>query len=64
MLNLPMMGMSRAVFSSGKWSPALADRDQSIKTPDTSEPLARLRKFRGRLPAKFRFNRLEAHEQD
>jgi len=32
------------------------------KTPDNLELLARLRKFRGRLPEGFRFDRLEAHE--
>ena len=34
------------------------------RTPDNRELLARLRKFRGRLPGGFRFDRLEAHEQD
>ena len=34
------------------------------KKPGASELLARLRKFRGRLPADFKFDRLEAHEQD
>ena len=34
------------------------------KTPDTRELVARLRKFRGRLPKGFRFDRLEAHERD
>ena len=34
------------------------------KTPDTRELLARLRRFRGRLPDGFRFDRLEAHERD
>ena len=34
------------------------------RTPDTRELLARLRKFRGRLPKGFRFDRLEAHERD
>jgi len=33
------------------------------KTPDNLELLARLRKFRGRLPDGFRFDRLEAHER-
>jgi antitoxin MazE len=33
------------------------------KAPGTRELLARLRKFRGRLPADFRFDRLEAHER-
>jgi antitoxin MazE len=31
--------------------------------PGARELLARLRKFRGRLPADFRFDRLEAHER-
>ncbi len=34
------------------------------KKPSNLELLARLRKFRGRLPADFKFDRLEAHEQD
>ncbi len=34
------------------------------KTPNNLELLARLRKFRGRLPDGFRFDRLEAHERD
>ncbi len=33
------------------------------KTPEIRELLARLRKYRGRLPADFKFNRLEAHER-
>ncbi len=33
------------------------------KTPDQRELLARLRKYRGRLPKGFRFDRLEAHER-
>ena len=33
------------------------------KYPDNKELLARLRKFRGRLPEGFRFDRLEAHER-
>jgi antitoxin MazE len=33
------------------------------KTPDRRELLARLRKYRGRLPKGFRFDRLEAHER-
>ena len=33
------------------------------KTPTPKELLARLRKYRGRLPADFRFDRLEAHER-
>ena len=34
------------------------------KKPGAAELLARLRKFRGRLPADFKFDRLEAHGQD
>ena len=34
------------------------------KSPDSRELLARLRKFRGRLPEGFLFDRLEAHERD
>ena len=33
------------------------------KKPGAREVLARLRKFRGRLPADFRFDRLEANER-
>jgi antitoxin MazE len=33
------------------------------KTPDAAEVLARLRQFRGRLPAGFKFDRLEANER-
>lgn len=33
------------------------------KTPEARELLARLRKYRGRLPADFKFDRLEAHER-
>ncbi len=33
------------------------------RAPGRAELLARLRKFRGRLPAGFRFDRLEAHER-
>ena len=33
------------------------------KAPDARELLARLRKDRGRLPADFKFDRLEAHER-
>ncbi len=36
---------------------------QVAKAPGTRELLARLRKFRGRLPATFRFDRLEANER-
>ena len=34
------------------------------KSPDRRELLARLRRFRGRLPEGFVFDRLEAHERD
>ena len=33
------------------------------KVPDSRDLLARLRKYRGRLPDGFRFDRLEAHER-
>jgi antitoxin MazE len=33
------------------------------KMPDQRELLARLRKYRGRLPKGFRFDRLETHER-
>lgn len=33
------------------------------KAPNKSELLARLRKYRGRLPATFKFDRLEANER-
>lgn len=33
------------------------------KAPGRRELLARLRKYRGRLPADFKFDRLEAHER-
>lgn len=33
------------------------------KSPSAGEVLARLRKFRGRLPAGFKFDRLEANER-
>ena len=33
------------------------------KTPAADDLIARLRKHRGRLPADFRFDRLEAHER-
>lgn len=33
------------------------------KAPEAAEVLARLRRFRGRLPAGFKFDRLEAHER-
>jgi antitoxin MazE len=33
------------------------------KAPTARELLTRLRKYRGRLPASFKFDRLEAHER-
>ena len=33
------------------------------KRPGTRELLERLRRFRGRIPADFKFDRLEAHER-
>lgn len=33
------------------------------KTPSSQELIARLRKFRGKLPEGFRFDRLEANEE-
>lgn len=33
------------------------------KTPGARELLARLRKYRGRLPADFKFDRIEANER-
>jgi antitoxin MazE len=33
------------------------------RAPDSRELVARLRKYRGRLPASFKFDRLEAHER-
>jgi antitoxin MazE len=33
------------------------------KTPSVHELLARLRKYRGRLPADFKFDRLQSHER-
>ncbi len=42
------------------------DRPRSFgigKAPTPKELLARLRKYRGRMPADFRFDRLEAHDR-
>jgi antitoxin MazE len=39
-------------------------RFEISKSPSNKELLVRLRKFRGRMPAGFRFDRLEAHERD
>ncbi len=33
------------------------------KSPGTKEILLRLRKYRGRLPADFKFDRIETHER-
>ena len=35
-----------------------------VKNPSVKELLARLHQFRGRLPADFHFDRLEANERD
>ena len=44
--------------------PVEGSRSLSVrKAPDQRELLARLRKYRGRLPKDFRFDRLEAHER-
>ncbi|MDP2823251.1 MAG: AbrB/MazE/SpoVT family DNA-binding domain-containing protein [Sulfuritalea sp.] len=40
-----------------------ARRFEIRKRPGARELLARLRKFRGRLPADFKFDRLEANER-
>ncbi len=37
-------------------------RFEVAKKPSTAELLSRLRQLRGRLPADFHFDRLEAHE--
>jgi antitoxin MazE len=34
-----------------------------VRVPDARQLLARLRKYRGRLPADFKFDRLEANER-
>jgi len=34
------------------------------KTPEIREILARLRKYREKLPAAFKFDRIEAHERE
>ena len=36
---------------------------QIQRTPQNAQLLARLRRYRGRLPADFRFDRLEAHDE-
>lgn len=41
-----------------------ARRVTVAKAPEHRELLTRLRRLRGRLPAGFRFDRLEAHERD
>jgi antitoxin MazE len=38
-------------------------RASEVNHPSAKELLARLRKFRGRLPATFRFGRLEANQR-
>ena len=43
---------------------AAGSRDLEIeRQSDTAELLARLRKFRGKLPSDFRFDRLESNER-
>jgi antitoxin MazE len=43
---------------------AFGSKDVEIeKIPDRRALLARLRKYRGRLPKDFKFDRLEAHER-
>ena len=40
------------------------DRSFAIeKAPGASDLLARIRKYRGRLPADFKFDRADAHER-
>jgi len=39
-------------------------RFEVSRTPDPQALLDRLRKYRGRLPEDFRFDRLQANEQD
>jgi antitoxin MazE len=41
-----------------------ARRFEITRTPKPQELLAQLRNYRGRLPADFRFDRLEAHERE
>ena len=43
----------------------VADRQtfELTRTPNAEELLARIRKYRGRLPAGFHFSREEAHER-
>ena len=36
----------------------------ATKTPDFEEVLARVRKYRGRMPPDFKFDRLEANDQE
>jgi antitoxin MazE len=44
---------------------AVGERTFEItKKPDSAELLRRLRQYRGRLPADFKFNRLAAYEDD
>lgn len=40
-----------------------AHRFEIERQPSAQELLTRLRKYRGRLPADFRFDRLDAHER-
>jgi antitoxin MazE len=45
------------IYVAGKRSLEIA------RKPEARELLARLRKYRGRMPADFKFDRLEAHER-
>lgn len=43
----------------------LGDRELGVeKRPELEELLARVRKYRGRMPADFKFDRLEANDQE
>jgi len=43
----------------------LGDRELGVeKRPELEELLARVRKYRGRMPANFKFDRLEANDQE
>ncbi len=46
-----------------KWGDSLAVRLPTTVV-DTLELLARIRKYRGRLPPDFKFDRMEANERD
>jgi antitoxin MazE len=43
----------------------LGDRELGVeKRPELEELLTRVRKYRGRMPADYRFDRLEANDQE